>query len=97
MKKIILQEGASCDNFFECFINGEVDWGDYFDHLVGWVQHKSDKNVFLTYESMKKNPKINIIAIAKFLGDRYVEKIERPQILESILHHTNFTSISKNQ
>ncbi|NEP73361.1 MAG: sulfotransferase domain-containing protein [Okeania sp. SIO2G5] len=62
------------------------------------MQHKSDKNVlFLTYESMKNNPKINIIAIAKFLCDRYVEKIENSQILESILYHTNFTRMSKNK
>lgn len=86
------------DDFFECFINGEVDWGDYFEHLVGWVQHKNDKNVlFLTYESMKNNPKVNIIAIAKLLGNRYLEKIENPQILESIIYHTSFTSMSKNQ
>ncbi|NEQ37849.1 MAG: sulfotransferase domain-containing protein [Okeania sp. SIO3I5] len=86
------------DDFFECFINGEVDWGDYFDNLLGWVQHKNDENVlFLTYESMKNNPKINIIAIAKFLGDNYAEKIENPQILESILEHTSFTRMSKNQ
>ncbi|MGD1805336.1 sulfotransferase domain-containing protein [Dapis sp. BLCC M126] len=86
------------DDFFECFMNGEVDWGDYFDHLLSWVEHKNDQNVlFLTYESMKNNPKINIIAIAKFLGDNYVEKIENPQIIESILDHTSFTSMSKNQ
>ena len=86
------------DDFFECFINGEVDCGDYFDNLLSWVQHKNDQNVlFLTYESMKNNPKINIIAIAKFLGDNYVEKVQNTQILESILHHTSFTSMSKNQ
>ncbi|NEP89013.1 MAG: sulfotransferase domain-containing protein [Okeania sp. SIO2C2] len=86
------------DDFFECFINAEVDWGDYFDHLLGWVQHKNDENVlFLTYESMKNNPKINLTAIAEFLGDNYVEKIANRQIIDSILHHTNFTSMSKNQ
>ncbi len=86
------------DDFFECFINGEVDWGDYFDHLLSWVQHKNDQNVlFLTYESMKNDPKMNIIAMGKFLGDNYLEKIANPQILESILHHTSFTSMSQNQ
>lgn len=86
------------DDFFECFINGEVDWGDYFDHLLGWVQHKNDENVlFLTYESMKNDTKINITTMAEFLGDNYVQKIANPKILESILHHTSFTSMSKNQ
>ncbi len=86
------------DDFFECFMNGEVDWGDYFDNLVSWVQHKNDINVLLlTYESMKNNPKMNIIAIAKFLGENYLQKIENPEIIESILYHTSFTSMSKNQ
>ncbi|MDY7021672.1 MAG: sulfotransferase domain-containing protein [Cyanobacteriota bacterium] len=86
------------DEFFECFINGEVDWGDYFDHLLPWVEHKNDQNVlFLTYESMKSDPEAAIIQIAKFLGDRYFETVSNPQILESILEHTSFSRMSKDQ
>ena len=47
--------------------------------------------------NLKNDPKMNIIAMAKFLGDNYLEKIENLQILESILHHTSFTSMSQNQ
>lgn len=86
------------DEFFACFIAGEVDWGDYFDHLVPWVQHKNEPNVlFLTYEAMKSDPKAAIIAIADFLGSAYVKKIENTQVLESILDHTSFTRMSKDQ
>ncbi|NEP59527.1 MAG: sulfotransferase domain-containing protein [Symploca sp. SIO2G7] len=86
------------DEFFTCFLAGEVDWGDYFDHLVPWIQHKNEPNVlFLTYESMKIDPKAAIIAIAHFLGSAYVKKIENLQILESILDHTSFTRMSKDQ
>ena len=40
---------------------------------------------------------MNIIAMGKFLGDNYLEKIANPQIIESILYHTSFTSMSQNQ
>ncbi|MEL7034741.1 MAG: sulfotransferase domain-containing protein [Cyanobacteria bacterium J06592_8] len=86
------------DDFFECFIDGEVDWGDYFDHLLPWVEHKNDQNVlFLTYESMKYDPKAAIIKMAYFLGDCYIEKVNNPQILESIIEHTSFSRMSKDQ
>ena len=86
------------DEFFECFIDGEVDWGDYFDHLVPWMQHKNDVNIlFLTYESMKENLTAAILEIANFLGYPYAEKLKNTQILESILEHTSFTRMSQDQ
>ncbi len=90
-------EGTFAD-FFECFMAGEVDWGDYFDHLIPWINHKQDTNVlFLTYEGMKSNLKQEIIRIARFLGSSYVKKVANNKILASILEHTNFTSMSQNQ
>ncbi len=66
--------------------------------MVPWVQHKNEPNVlFLTYESLKSDPKTAIIAVAHFLGSVYVKKIENLQILESILDHTSFTRMSKDQ
>jgi hypothetical protein len=89
---------GSFDDFFECFMAGEVDWGDYFDHLLPWVEHKHDRNVlFLTYEAMKSDPKAAIMAIAEFLGSDYMKKIENQQILDNILEHTSFARMSKNQ
>ncbi|NEP41802.1 MAG: sulfotransferase domain-containing protein [Okeania sp. SIO2H7] len=89
---------ATFDDFFECFIDGEVDWGDYFDHLISWVKHRSDRNVlFLTYESMKNDPKTAIMEIANFLGYNYVEKVKNTKILDSILEHTSFSRMSKDQ
>ena len=86
------------NDFFECFLVGEVDWGDYFDNLISWVSHRDDDNVlFLTYESMKQNPKIAIISIASFLGSDYAHKVTNNQILNNIIQHTSFTSMSQNQ
>lgn len=46
---------------------------------------------------MKSNPKDAIISIASFLGSSYVEKVENNKILENILEHTSFASMSQNQ
>ncbi len=78
------------DDFFECFIRGEVDFGDYFDHLVPWYEHKDDENVlFLTYETMKVNLNMIIIEIAKFLGGDYLNCIENEQIFNKILENSS--------
>ena len=57
--------------FFECFVAGEVDFGDYFDNLTSWYVHKDDQNIlFLTYESIK---------IRSLWGDSEYRKIFRPR------------------
>ena len=61
-------EGTFAD-FFECFLAGEVDFGDYFDNLASWYAHRDAANVlFLTYEEMKRDTRAAIAEIAAFLG-----------------------------
>ncbi|GIY51619.1 sulfotransferase 1 family member D1 [Caerostris darwini] len=60
------------DDFFELFIKGEVDWNDYFDHLLSWYENKDEPNIlFLTYEAMKSDPPNACLKIARFLGETY--------------------------
>lgn len=28
------------DEFFEHFLSGDIDLGDYFDHVLGWYEHR---------------------------------------------------------
>lgn len=86
------------DDFFECFIKGEVDFGDYFDHLIPWYHHKTDNNVlFLTYETMKKNPEKTILEIANFLSPTYQNKLKNPNILNKILNNSHFNKMQQCQ
>jgi hypothetical protein len=60
---------GSLDEFFECFIAGEVDFGDYFDHLLSWYPLKDADNVyFTTYERMMQDPPAAVAAVGDFLG-----------------------------
>ena len=45
------------DDYFELFINGKVDFGDYFKMVPEWwEQSKKKKNIhFVLYENLKTN------------------------------------------
>lgn len=71
-------QNGNFDDYFELFMDGKVDFGDYFDNLLSWYEHRNDSNVlFITYEQMKKDPKTYILKIAEFMGEKYkVNSIE---------------------
>lgn len=83
---------ATLDDFYEIFMNGEVEYNDYFDHLDSWYPHINDKNVFFTtFERMKENKKDVILKLISFLGQEYVETIQRDNnVLNNILQFTEF-------
>ncbi|GFX99617.1 sulfotransferase 1C2A [Trichonephila clavipes] len=33
------------DQFFELFLSGKIDYGDYFDHLLGWYEHRYESPI----------------------------------------------------
>lgn len=74
------------DEFFEMFVRGRLAFGDYFDHLVSWYEHRNDPNVlFLTYEAVKSDTKFNIIRIAEFLGQEHGKRLrEDSGLLNSV-------------
>ena len=54
--------------FFRNFIYGNLEFGDYFDHVLSWWAHKDDENVlFLKFEDMKKDLPTAVARIAKFI------------------------------
>ncbi|MGK7943478.1 MAG: sulfotransferase domain-containing protein [Microcystaceae cyanobacterium] len=86
------------DQFFECFIKGEVDFGDYFDHLLGWYpQSAQDNCICLTYESMQQDIKQAILKIAHFLGGRFLENANQALILEEVIKQSHFSQMKKDQ
>ncbi|XP_070395663.1 sulfotransferase 1C2A-like [Dermacentor albipictus] len=65
------------DDFFECFIEGDFGYGDYFEHLLYGYGLKDMPNVlFLTYEEMKADAGATVMRIARFLGECYAEALE---------------------
>lgn len=53
------------EKFLEAFSKGEISFGDYYDHLNGYLPHLHDRNfLLLIYEKMATDPIQQIIRIA---------------------------------
>ncbi|KAG0445409.1 hypothetical protein HPB47_015693 [Ixodes persulcatus] len=62
-------ENGTFSEFFDMFLQGKVDNGDYFNNLLSWYDHRHDPNVlFLTYECLKRDTESWVIKIADFIG-----------------------------
>lgn len=69
-------EDGTFDQFFDMFVEGKVDFGDYFDHLLSWYDHRNDPNVlFVTYEQLKKDIRAWVLKIADFIGEEFGQKL----------------------
>ena len=80
------------NEFFELFMKGDVDFGNYFDHVLSWQSHKDDNNVlFLKYEDMKRDLPNVVAQIAKFIG----QDISK-ELVEEIAHKTTFANMRNN-
>ena len=80
------------------FLMVQIDFGDYFEHLISWHDCKDNGNVlFLTYENMVENTQTAVIEIAEFLGAQYSYRLQRSDVLDNILHHTSFAKMSQGQ
>ncbi|KAF8768068.1 Sulfotransferase 1C2A like protein [Argiope bruennichi] len=87
------------DQFFELFISGKIDYGDYFDHLMGWYEHRNDSNVlFLTYEQMKENPEASVLKLASFIDEEKFAKPlrEDPEKLQNVLKYSSFKHMKES-
>ncbi|XP_076358496.1 sulfotransferase 1C2-like isoform X1 [Tachypleus tridentatus] len=86
------------EDFFEIFLNGKTDFGDYFDTLLSWYKHRNDPNVlFLTYENMKSDTRGTVFKIAEFLGAGYASMLNSDETLvKKILYQTSAEYMMKN-
>ncbi|XP_054712119.1 sulfotransferase ssu-1-like [Uloborus diversus] len=89
---------ATFDDFFELFMAGEVEYNDYYDHLLSLYPHRNDPQVFFAkYEDMKKDTKKIVLDLAKFLGPEYIDAIEKDNaVLNNILQFSGFDYMKKN-
>ena len=93
---------ATFDEFFDKYIDGQVIYGDYFDHLMGWWEHVNDDNVlFLTYENMKKDPHASVLQVARFISNDSVdyEKLLTENnclVLNRIVENTSFQCMKRD-
>jgi len=86
------------ETYFECFLAGEVDFGDYFDNLLSWWPLRHEPNVlFLTYERMLADPGAAVHALAGFLGGTATAVACDQTRLADIVRDSSFGEMRRNQ
>ncbi|XP_077504636.1 sulfotransferase ssu-1-like [Amblyomma americanum] len=79
---------VSFERFLSIFLAGKVSYGNYFDHLVPWYEHRGDDNVlFITYEQLKADTKGLVLKIADFMGEEHGASLRQDdQLLQRIMY-----------
>jgi hypothetical protein len=86
------------DDFFECFIRGEVDFGDYFDNLLSWLARAGKPNLMiLTYEDMIADARAAVVELARFLGGGAERAAADSAFVERVVSLSSFSSMSADQ
>jgi hypothetical protein len=85
------------EDFFECFVQGEVDFGDYFEHLLSWQAEASRANIFcLRYEDLRADSADAIGRIAAFLEIDADAESPRARV-EAIVAESDLASMQRDQ
>ncbi|XP_040212123.1 sulfotransferase 1C1-like [Rana temporaria] len=80
------------DEYVEKYLKGEMSWGNWFDHVIGWWNAKDKHDIlYIFYEDMKEDPKREMRKVTKFLGKNLSE-----EVLDKIFHHTTFEAMKEN-
>ncbi|KAL4220600.1 Sulfotransferase 1C2 [Mactra antiquata] len=80
------------DNFFEMFMEGQVDHGSWFDYTQSWWDIKDQDNVkIFFYEDMKEDLAREVEKMCQFLN----KPLSR-EIITKIANHCQFESMKKN-
>nr|AAH78536.1 MGC85375 protein [Xenopus laevis] len=91
MNTFLLDPGT-WDNFFSEFLSGDVPWGSWFDHVLGWWKAMDKHQIlFIFYEDMIEDPMREIRKVMKFLG-----KDLSDEALENVKYHSSFQAMKEN-
>ncbi|XP_068704974.1 sulfotransferase 1B1-like [Montipora foliosa] len=78
--------------FVDLFIEGNVGYSKWTDHVLGWWQQRNDPTVlFLKYEDLQKDLPSNVRTIAKFL-----QKPLSDELINRIAEQCTFKGMMKN-
>jgi hypothetical protein len=82
--------------YFDCWIKGEIPYGDFFEHTLTFWSHRFDDNfTFLIYEEMKNNLRDAVLKIGQFLGEDFVVKLKdnNELVLNKVIENSTIDSM----
>ncbi|KAI3470988.1 hypothetical protein Pfo_027651 [Paulownia fortunei] len=78
------QDPFPIEKAVDCFCSGVHQYGSFFDHVVEYWQEsqkRPQKILFLKYEDLKSDPKVQVSKIAEFLGRPFEDEGEVDEVL----------------
>lgn len=86
----------SIEEMFDHFCKGVGLYGPFWDHVLGYWKESienSDKVLFLMYEEIKKQPKIQLKRLAEFLDCPFSIEEEDCRVVDEILRMCSFGNL----
>ncbi|KAL1414137.1 hypothetical protein MTO96_000956 [Rhipicephalus appendiculatus] len=86
------EDNIDIDEHVKLFVSGSGSYGCYLkDSLIPWYTRRHEDNVlFLTYEELHADVKMQVTKIAEFLGPDYGRRISRdPAMLQRVVDMTS--------
>ncbi|XP_006868145.1 PREDICTED: bile salt sulfotransferase-like [Chrysochloris asiatica] len=83
----------SFEQYLEWFLQGNVIFGSWFDHIQGWLSMKGKENfLIISYEELQQDTRATVERISQFLG-----KELSPEEFNSILKNVSFEVMKENK
>ncbi|XP_069597076.1 sulfotransferase 2B1-like [Ranitomeya imitator] len=80
------------EKFINEFLQGNVLYGSWFEHVKGWMKMKDDSRFFfVTYEELLQDLRGCVVRICKFLG----QDLDDAQI-DLVVKHSSFKAMKEN-
>ncbi|XP_060114554.1 sulfotransferase 2B1-like isoform X2 [Heteronotia binoei] len=88
-----LKDSGTLEEFLEEFLEGNVIYSSWFDHVKGWMTLKDSDNFFLvTYEELKQDLRGSVEKICCFIG-----KELNSQQIDSVVEYASFQNMKDNK
>ena len=91
-------EHGRFDDFFDMWLGGQAEFGDYYHFVNSWLAKGHLPNVFIiTYEYMKEFPADAILQMADFMDEeKYGKRLRQDEkLLQSITHLSSVPAMKK--
>jgi hypothetical protein len=81
------------EHWLKMFLDGQVQRGDWFDHVLSWWQHRDADNIlFIRYEDLREDFEATVVRIARFLDYPLSQ-----ELLARIREKTSFQAMKQDE